>query len=63
MTISCLTLDDISFDITAQIEPEQMPACPICDTPLFDDREVVLVKGYDMLALAHFDCCAQGPRL
>lgn len=53
------TMTDVAYNITSSIEPEAMPACPICGDPICDDRNVVLVRGYDMLGLAHVECASR----
>lgn len=40
-------------------EPEDMPLCPLCDQPIYDNAEIVIFTAHEMFAIAHEDCAPQ----
>jgi len=47
------------IDITNQIDPEEMPLCPLCDQPIFTYEPHQVVTAAGAKALAHEDCARE----
>lgn len=46
------------IDISAQIDPYEVPLCPLCDCTIREPEEVVLAQAHGDKFLAHAECVA-----
>lgn len=43
-------------DFSDDIDPFDMPLCPICDQPMLSYEALCMIKAHDSIALAHVVC-------
>lgn len=43
-------------EIDGEVDPEDIPLCPLCDQPIFAYERVAIGNGGEALALIHADC-------
>lgn len=48
------------IDVSTQIDPEQMPLCPLCDNVITDWEPAVVVSCVGSKGLAHEFCVEEG---